>query len=80
MNKLVMHSFASEVIEYIYTQCETDKERREIVFSLYGNYSLLLDEVFPEGHTHGDKNALKVFMEQKPQIASNILTKMEPMV
>ena len=51
-----------------------------MVFSLYGNYSLVLDEVFPDGHNHGDTNPLKVFMEKKPQIANNILTKMEPMV
>ena len=66
MNKLVLHAFAAEVVEYIYTQCQSDKERREMVFSLYGNYTLLLDEVFPEGHKHGNKNALKVFMEKKP--------------
>lgn len=79
MNKLVLHSFASEVIEYIYGQCKTDKERREMVFSLYGNYSLVLDEVFPEGN-HEDISPLQVFMTKKPQIAANILTKLEPMV
>ena len=36
-----------------------------MVFSLYGNYSLLLDEVFPDGHQH-TANPLKVFMEKKP--------------
>ena len=66
MNKLVLHSFASEVVEYIYSQCQSDKDRREMVFSLYGNYALVLDEVFPEGHKHGNNNALKVFMEKKP--------------
>lgn len=66
MNKLVLHAFAGEVIEYIYNQCQSDKERREMVFSLYGNYSLLLDEVFPEKHSHGNTNALKVFMKTKP--------------
>ena len=80
MNKLVLHAFASEVVEYIYSQCQSDRERREMVFSLYGNYSLVLEEVFPEGHANGDQNPLKVFMEKKPQIAANILTKMEPMV
>ena len=79
MNKLVLHAFASEVVEYIYSQCQSDRERREMVFSLYGNYSLVLEEVFPEGHAYGDQNPLKVFMEKKPQIAANILTKMEPM-
>ena len=80
MHKLVLHSFAAEVIEYIYTQCQSDKERREMVFSLYGNYSLVLDEVFPTGHKVNASNALKHFMEAKPQIAGNILTKMEPIV
>lgn len=51
-----------------------------MVFSLYGNYSLVLEEVFPAGHKHGEGNPLKVFMEKKPQIAANILTKMDPMV
>ena len=51
-----------------------------MVFSLYGNYSLVLDEVFPNGHKHGNTNALKVFMDKKPQIAGQILTKLEPMV
>jgi len=37
-----------------------------MVFSLYGNYSLVLEEVFPAGHKHGEGNPLKVFMEKKP--------------
>jgi len=51
-----------------------------MVFSLYGNYSLILDEVFPQGHKAGDKNALKVFMEKKPTLGATILTKLEQMV
>jgi hypothetical protein len=50
-----------------------------MVFSLYGNYSLVLDEVFPEGNKE-DVSPLQVFMTKKPQIAANILTKLEPMV
>ena len=80
MNKLVMHAYGSEVVEYIYTQCQSDKDRRQLVFSLYGNYSLVLDEVFHDGHSYGNQNALRIFMQKKPQIASTILTKMEPMV
>ena len=82
MNKLVMHAYASEVVEYIYTQCQSDKEKREMVFALYGNYQLVLDEVFSgsDSVTLGQQNALRVFMQKKPQIASNILTKMESMV
>jgi len=51
-----------------------------MIFSLYGNYGLMLDEVFSDGHKTGSTNALKVFMEKKPQIAATILTKLEPMV
>ena len=50
-----------------------------MIFSVYGNYSLVLDEVFANGACN-EVNALKVFMEKKPQIAGNILTKLEPMV
>jgi len=76
-----MHAYGSEVVEYIYTQCQSDKERREMVFSLYGNYALVLDEVFGDkGNKQGHKNALSVFMTHKPQIASTILTKMEPVM
>ena len=51
------------------------------MFSVYGNYSLVLDEVFGDkGGQNDTQNALSVFMKQKPQIASSILTKMEPMV
>ena len=51
-----------------------------MIFSVYGNYSLVLDEVFPPKSTCTEVNGLKVFMEKKPQIAGNILTKLEPMV
>lgn len=44
INKYIIHSFASEVIEYIYN-LSTDAERREMVFAFYGNYFLLLKEV-----------------------------------
>ena len=62
----MLHAFGSEVVEYIFTQCQSDKDKREMIFSLYGNYALVLDEVFPDGHKHGKGNPLKVFMEQKP--------------
>lgn len=51
-----------------------------MIFSVYGNYALVLDEVFPAETSCNEVNALKLFMKQKPQIASNILTKLEPMV
>ena len=47
-----------------------------MVFSIYGNYSLLAQEVL-------DKNAnatLKDFVEAKPQIGENIMKRIEPMV
>jgi hypothetical protein len=44
INKYIIHAYASEVIEYIYN-LSTDQEKREMVFSFYGNYFLLLKEV-----------------------------------
>ena len=44
INKYIIHAYPSEVIEYIYN-LSNDQERREMVFSFYGNYLLLLKEV-----------------------------------
>jgi len=44
INKLINHVYASEVIEYIYT-LSSDQEKREMVFSFYGNYYFLLKEL-----------------------------------
>ena len=71
-----MHAFASEVIEYIYAAQTSDKARREMVFSLYGNYSLLAQEVLEK-----NKNAsLKQFITSKPYISDNLIKRLEPMI
>lgn len=75
MNKLVLHAFGSEVVEYIYSQCESDGERREMVFALYGNFALVLKELLAS-----KRNAsLRDFIEAKPQLSAGILSKIEPM-
>ena len=43
--KLIQHAYASEVIEYIYSTGTSEEEKREMVFGLYGNYTLVLREV-----------------------------------
>lgn len=53
INKHIIHAYASEVIEYIYT-LSTEQEKREMVFSFYGNYFFLLKEV-----ESSDKNSNK---------------------
>lgn len=47
ISKLILHQYASEVIEYIYALTATDNEtqRREMVYSFYGQYFLLLKEM-----------------------------------
>jgi hypothetical protein len=79
INKYIIHSYASEVIEYIY-DLSNDQERREMVFSFYGNYFLLLKEV--ESAQTVAKEApkqvsLREFLEKKPNLAESILHKLE---
>ncbi|CDW78334.1 pumilio domain-containing protein kiaa0020 homolog [Stylonychia lemnae] len=75
INKYIIHAYASEVIEYIYG-LSTDQEKREMVFSFYGNYFLLLKEVEEDGIN--TKNiTLKEFLDKKPQLADQILHKLE---
>ena len=81
INKYIIHSYASEVIEYIYN-LSSDQERREMVFSFYGHYFLLLKEVESSAQTSGNKEAskqisLKEFLEKKPNLADSILHKLE---
>lgn len=69
INKYIIHSFASEVIEYIYN-LSTDAERREMVFAFYGNYFLLLKEVESDKATNKSTQiSLKEFLEKKPNLA-----------
>ena len=42
INKLIMHQYASEVIEFVYSQTENEKDRREMVYAFYGQYFILL--------------------------------------
>ena len=59
INKLILHAYASEVVEFIYSTDTNDNEKRRMVFSLYGNFTLMLDEIL-----QSTKNAsLKVFIE-----------------
>lgn len=47
MQKLIMHAYAAEVVEYIYCQSD-DNQRIEMVIGLYGNYFLLLKDFINE--------------------------------
>jgi len=60
---------ASEVVEYVYAQ-SSESERKEMVFSFYGSYFLLLKE-------HKTGFSLKDFLEEKPNLRETILTKLE---
>ena len=48
------------MVEYIYCQ-STEKERKEMIISLYGNYFLLMKEFI--GGQSVDKAKLKSFLE-----------------
>ncbi len=72
-----MHSYASEVVEYIYCQ-STDQERREMIIGLYGNYFLLLKEFITDSSQK--KGSLKTFLELKPNLTVGIMDKLEPVV
>jgi hypothetical protein len=73
--KLLQHSFAAEVVEYIYSQ-SSDQEKREMIFGVYGNFQLILKELQVKNKTI----SLKDFMEQKPQLVSGLLEKIEPVI
>lgn len=80
IQKLILHSYACEVVEYIFCQA-SDSEKREMVFGLYGNYFLLLKEFITSGADKlYKKNSLKEFIELKPQLGPGLLEKLEPMV
>ena len=70
--KLLQHSFAAEVVEYIYTQ-SSDTEKREMIFGVYGNFGLILKDLQASRTI-----SLKDFMQLKPQLANGILEKIEP--
>lgn len=44
ISRLLQHSFAAEVVEFIYCQC-SDLEKREMIFGVYGNFQLILKDI-----------------------------------
>ena len=81
MQKLILHAYASEVVEYIYCQSE-DSQRMEMVIGLYGNYFLLLKDFINEEIKAGNKSklTLKAFLELKPNLTQGIIDKLENVV
>lgn len=79
MQKLIVHQFACEVIEYVYCQCE-EKERAEMVISLYGNYFLLLKDFIAEQSKAKKNLSLAVFLEQKPNLREGIVEKLDGVI
>ena len=79
IGKLILHQHASEVIEYIYSQTDQEKDRRSMVYSFYGQYFLLLKQLDDTVKSDGQAS-LKQFMESKPQLAEPILDKIEGIV
>ena len=78
VGKLIMHQYASEVIEYVYSQTENEVHRKEMVYAFYGQYFLLLKQMDEEGDTTA--TSLIQFCEKKPQLADQILEKIESIV
>lgn len=39
-----MHQYASDVVEYIYAQTESEKARQEMVYAFYGQYFILFKD------------------------------------
>ena len=64
-----MHQQASEVIEYMYavTADEGEAARREMVYSFYGQYFLLLKVM--DQSKPSETMTLKQHLEKKPQLA-----------
>lgn len=73
-----MHQYASEVIEYVYSQTENEVHRKEMVYAFYGQYFLLLKQMDEEGDTTA--TSLIQFCAKKPQLADQILEKIESIV
>lgn len=81
MQKLIMHAYAAEVVEYIYCQSD-DNQRIEMVIGLYGNYFLLLKDFINEENKkpNSAKLRLKTFLELKPNLTQGIMDKLENVV
>jgi len=67
IGKLIMHQYASEVIEYIYSQTENETHRKEMVYAFYGQYFLLLKQM--DEAADNNTSSLAQFCEKKPQLA-----------
>ena len=83
IGKLILHQYASDVIEYIYSSTENENQRREMVQSFYGQYFLLLkalDDKDNKDVPKDYKGSLKQFCDQKPQLAEQVLHKIEEIV
>ena len=76
ISKLIQHAYASEVLEFIYFSGTSEEEKREMVFGLYGNYTLVLREILATNKSV----TLKEFMELKPQLTTGLLDKIEQLV
>jgi hypothetical protein len=83
---LVLHQYASEVVEYVYglTASDNETQRKEMVFAFYGQYFLLLKQMDEKtaGKTTSETTqcSLKDFLQQKPNLSQQILDKIESIV
>jgi hypothetical protein len=72
LKRLVAHTFAAETLEAVYCRC-TESEQREFVLSFYDNYKLPMQATVEDNKTV----SLKRFIELKPQLGEDILTKLD---
>ena len=73
IGKYILQQQGSEVIEFVYSQTEKEKERRDMVLSFYDQYFLLLSQT--------SKNmTLAQFLKEKPQLKEQVLVKIESIV
>jgi len=81
-----MHQYAADVIEFVYsTECDghNETQRREMVYAFYGQYFLLIkemDNALQSKDKEGTHISLKDFIGQKPQLAENLMEKLENIV
>jgi hypothetical protein len=79
ISKLIMFQNASEVIEYIYSQTDQEKDRVQMVHSFYGQYYLLL-KTSETTSIENQAQSLQQFIKLKPQLKEQILEKIENIV
>ena len=78
IGKLIMHNFASDVVEYIYSMTEHEKSRQEMVFAFYGQYFILFKDELD--HSDTKQITLKELLDKKPNLRPKILDKIEGIV